>query len=178
MRPPPTSTSSHQRDEVCRFWPQVGRRTAVTFQLASEQRKPTKMANATGKGGWEPGQSGNPSGRGGFQPGVSGNPGGRPKEVREVKALARERTPEAIDVLTKIMRDPRAPTAARVSACRELLDRAYGRPESAINAKIESDADELDFSLLAPEERAEVRAFMDRFNPILEKARVRNRSWS
>lgn len=99
---------------------------------------------------------GNPSGRGGFQPGVSGNPGGRPKEVREVKVLARERTASAIEVLTKIMEDPKAAPAARVAACRELLDRGYGRPESSVNAKIETETKPVEPNLapLTPEERA------------------------
>jgi hypothetical protein len=82
--------------------------------LPENKRDQPRWENPNGKGGWTPGQSGNPSGRGGFRPGVSGNPGGRPKEVREIKALARERTPEALETLTKIMLDPKAPAAARV----------------------------------------------------------------
>ena len=35
----------------------------------------------------------NPTGQGGFQKGRSGNPGGRPKEVAEVRDLARRSTP-------------------------------------------------------------------------------------
>jgi Family of unknown function (DUF5681) len=94
----------------------------------------------------------NPTGRGGFQPGQSGNPGGRPKEVREVKTLARERTARAIDVLSRIMDDPKAPSAARVAAARELLDRGHGRAESSLHAKIESADTTADFSVLTPDE--------------------------
>jgi hypothetical protein len=63
-----------------------------------------------------------------FKKGQSGNPGGRPKEVAEVKALARERTVRAINVLTKIMESSKATNAARVAACKELLDRGWGKP--------------------------------------------------
>ena len=106
----------------------------------------------------------NPTGRGGFQAGQSGNPGGRPKEVREVKVLARERTATAIEVLARIMEDPKAPPAARVAACRELLDRGYGRPESALNAKIETTqpAEELDVSQLEPEEFKQLQELCDK----------------
>jgi hypothetical protein len=45
-----------------------------------------------------------------------------------VKALARERTVRAINVLTKIMESSKATDAARVAACKELLDRGWGKP--------------------------------------------------
>ena len=57
------------------------------------------------------------------------NSGGRPKEIAEVKALARERTVRAINVLTKIMESSKATDAARVAACKELLDRGWGKPD-------------------------------------------------
>ena len=40
----------------------------------------------------------------GFKPGVSGNPGGMPKRVGEVKALCKEHTEEAVNVLLQVMR--------------------------------------------------------------------------
>jgi hypothetical protein len=51
---------------------------------------------------------------------------------RDVADAARERTQDAIDVLAAIMRDPKAPAAARVSAAQALLDRGYGKPAQAI----------------------------------------------
>ena len=42
----------------------------------------------------------NRTGKGGFQKGQSGNPGGRPKVVAEVRELAQEQTEKAISTLT------------------------------------------------------------------------------
>ena len=62
-----------------------------------------------------------------FKKGKSGNPGGRPKEVAEVKALARAYTTTAIETLVKIAESDKATDAARVSACVALLDRGLGQ---------------------------------------------------
>ena len=67
-----------------------------------------------------------------FQKGQSGNPGGRPKEIAEVKELARQHTPAAIEVLASIMHNTKASDAARVSAANALLDRGYGKPQQQI----------------------------------------------
>jgi hypothetical protein len=79
-----------------------------------------------------------------FKPGVSGNPGGRPKtpqtiEVRRiilgVREAARELTLDALDTLATIMKDPKAPAAARISAALALLDRGHGKPYQAVDVK-------------------------------------------
>jgi hypothetical protein len=55
---------------------------------------------------------------------------GRPKEIAEVKALARSHTTTAINTLVSIAKSKKATDAARVSACIALLDRGWGKPEA------------------------------------------------
>jgi hypothetical protein len=88
-----------------------------------------------------------------FAPGTSGNPGGRPKAVREVEELARQKTTTAIETLDAICGDKEAPHAARVSAAVALLNRAWGTPRDTIDASFtnstSSPAQASDESLLA-----------------------------
>lgn len=71
-----------------------------------------------------------------FVKGQSGNPGGRPKENAEIKALAREHGPKAIERLAELMGgdDPRV----AVAAAQALLDRGYGKPAQAITGDDEA----------------------------------------
>lgn len=66
-----------------------------------------------------------------FVKGQSANPGGRPKSVKEVRALARQYTPEAIECLVREMRTGDT-SAVRLSAANALLDRGHGRPAQAV----------------------------------------------
>ena len=74
----------------------------------------------------------NTEGKGGFQKGGSGNPGGRPKETGEMRDLARQHTPQAIEALQCIMNEQQAPASARVAAAEALLNRGWGRPTAIL----------------------------------------------
>ena len=78
-----------------------------------------------------------------FSKGKSGNPSGRPKIPDDVKELARGLTKEAIATLATVMRDAEAPHSARVRAAETLLDRAWGKPETSANIRINHDARDL-----------------------------------
>jgi hypothetical protein len=70
-----------------------------------------------------------------FTKGVSGNPGGRPRELADVKALAREHTTEAIETLVTLMREGRTDTA-RAAAASELLSRAWGKATTPLEHRM------------------------------------------
>jgi hypothetical protein len=69
-----------------------------------------------------------------FKPGQSGNPNGRPRVLADVQNAAREHSAEALETLAQIMRNPKAPAAARISAACALLDRGYGKPPQTVDA--------------------------------------------
>ena len=63
--------------------------------------------------------------------GKSANPGGRPKEVADIKRLARQYTPEAVKALRQALkRNEHAVAAATL-----LLAYGYGKPASTINVR-------------------------------------------
>ena len=75
-----------------------------------------------------------------WKKGQSGNPGGRPKELGQVKALARQHTQEALETLAQLMKSG-TPDRTRVAAAEALLDRAWGRPMQAIDHGFVGDQD-------------------------------------
>jgi len=64
---------------------------------------------------------------GGKREGAGRPPGSRNKATAEIKAIAQEHGPTAIESLVTIMCSNDMPPAARVSAAKEILDRAYGK---------------------------------------------------
>ncbi|WP_310538785.1 DUF5681 domain-containing protein [Phenylobacterium sp.] len=72
-----------------------------------------------------------------FASGISGNPGGRPKKNDDLVQAARDKTVAALETLTSIMSNRRAPAAARVAAAREILDRGWGRPTQDVRLEAE-----------------------------------------
>lgn len=81
-----------------------------------------------------------------FKPGVSGNPGGRPAGLEEIRQLAQQHAPEAIQKLVDHMRSK--DERVSISACNALLDRAYGKPVQT--AELNGPAAPLAFALTAP----------------------------
>lgn len=63
--------------------------------------------------------------RGGREPGVPN------KATADIKALAQQHTPAAMNELARIMLNSDS-DPARVAAIKEMFDRAYGRPAQAV----------------------------------------------
>ena len=59
----------------------------------------------------------------------------RTRSSPDVKAAARELTPQALGTLQEIMEDKKAPPAARVTAATEILSRGWGRPAQRLEAE-------------------------------------------
>ena len=87
--------------------------------------------------------------KGRFAPGASGNPGGRPKLPAEMREMFQAKASEAFDVLCKHLHanDPKV----SVTAAREILDRAYGRPVQSIDANVTEDGGSVRFYAEVPE---------------------------
>src|SRR3712207_1476389 len=68
--------------------------------------------------------------------GRSGNPGGRPKALREVTELARQHGAEAIEFLTRVVRDENERPQHRIRAAELLLDRGYGKPSQTVHTNV------------------------------------------
>ena len=78
-----------------------------------------------------------------FLPGQSPNPGGRPKKTEEEKdALEeiRKLAPGVAGHMKDMLKNPRVPAIAKVRILEIILERTYGKPETAIrlNADIQN----------------------------------------
>jgi hypothetical protein len=103
----------------------------------------------------------NPNGLGGFQAGQVANPGGRAKSVSQLQLYALGRCREAIDVATRVMRQPKEGDNIRLRAAEMILDRGVGRPGQAVS---------LDVSLTKPLEAMsveELQQFRERYAAIV-----------
>ena len=69
-----------------------------------------------------------------FKKGESGNPGGRPKELVEVKELARAHTVTAIERLAFWMNNDDEPRAS-VAASQILIDRGWGKAVQPVSGE-------------------------------------------
>ena len=81
--------------------------------------------------------------KGRFLPGKSPNPGGRPKQTEEERdALEeiRKLAPGVAAKMTELLNNPRVPAIAKVRIIEIILERTYGKPETAVrlNADIQS----------------------------------------
>jgi len=94
---------------------------SLTYPSAENSEDHCTMARSAGT--WKKGCS-------------SPNPGGRPKQVAEVKELARQHTEAALSTLAAIMADSSPPPSARVSAAESLLSRGWGKPEQSTVSQV------------------------------------------
>jgi hypothetical protein len=60
------------------------------------------------------------------------------KTPTEIASLARSFTKPALKTLAAIMRQPKAPAAARVQAAVALLDRGWGKPKQTVGGDHEN----------------------------------------
>jgi hypothetical protein len=78
-----------------------------------------------------------PGQRGGKRPGSGRKKGTPNKATFELKQAAAEYGEEVLQVLVSLIRNEQTPANTIVAACRELLDRGFGKPTQSIDAKLE-----------------------------------------
>ena len=79
-------------------------------------------------------KKGNPAWQKGM---ASPNAGGRPREVGDMRELAKSYTEAAVRTLATVMNDASASPGARAAAACAILDRAYGRPSQSIETRVD-----------------------------------------
>lgn len=73
-----------------------------------------------------------------FMKGVSGNPGGRPKRTpaeQEAIDKMKSATPEMVDLVLGIAKDPKASFYAKLQAAELILNRSMGKPETYLRVE-------------------------------------------
>ncbi len=83
--------------------------------------------------------------KGHFLPGKSPNPGGRPKQTEEEKdALEeiRKLAPGVAERMVALLDNQRVPAIAKVRILEIILERTYGKPETAIRLNNEAQTNE------------------------------------
>jgi len=86
------------------------------------------------------------SNRGGKRAGSGRKKGTPNKSTFELKQAAAQHGNEALDKLMEIMRDPETPSNVAIMACKEVLDRGFGKPAITV------DMPEVNLSLFPPKE--------------------------
>lgn len=92
--------------------------------------------------------------KGGHREGA-GRPAGAKNKLtsalkRTLAEVAGEYTDEALKTLATVMKDPKAPHAARVSAANAILDRSHGKPKQPVEHELDlSNLTDEQISLLA-----------------------------
>lgn len=84
--------------------------------------------------------------RGGRRPGSGRKPGAPNRLTFELKTAAAAHGNEALNKLLSLIRDEETPPNVAVAACREVLDRGFGRPSITI------DQPEININLFPPKE--------------------------
>lgn len=79
-------------------------------------------------------KKGNPAWQKGM---ASPNAGGRPREVGDMRELAKSYTEAAVRTLATVMNDESVSPSARAAAACAILDRAYGRPSQSIETRVD-----------------------------------------
>lgn len=83
--------------------------------------------------------------KGYFLPGQSPNPGGRPKKTedeRDALEEIRKLAPGVADKMAEMLAAPRVPAIAKVRIMEIILERTYGKPETAIRLNGEAQSAE------------------------------------
>lgn len=94
-----------------------------------------------------------------FKPGQSGNPGGRSKLELEVRAMARQASPE---IMAKLIETALTTDDDRVFvvAAEKILERAYGKPKESVPGDEAPEKDRPDIGKLNDKQRAQLKKLM------------------